>query len=165
METLRLRRRINVLLWFFTIALIVSGLTAIPLKWEVGLLQRFLGTGTWLESYWPDLARWVAAVQQGINDTAIRYPFMFYGTDWLAFGHLMIAIAFIGALRDPVRNVWIVRFGMVACVLVIAWAFAFGQIRGIPFFWRIVDSAFGIIGIIPLWIANRDINRLAARMH
>lgn len=165
METLRLRRRINVALWFFTIALILSGVTAIPLKWEAGLLQQFLGPGTWVESYWPDLAGWVNFVYQGIEDVAARYQFMLYGTDWLAFGHLMIAVAFFGALRDPVRNVWVVRFGMIACILVIPWALIFGEIRGIPFFWRLLDCSFGVVGIIPLWIANRDITRLAARTH
>ena len=27
-----------------------------------------------------------------------------YGTDWLAFAHITIAVAFLGPLKDPVRN-------------------------------------------------------------
>ena len=32
---------------------------------------------------------------------------------------LVIAIVFIGPLRDPVKNVWVVEFGMIACALVV----------------------------------------------
>jgi hypothetical protein len=57
-----------------------------------------------------------------------------YGTDWLAFAHLVIAIAFLGPLKDPVRNIWVVEFGMIACLLVIPLALICGPIRGIPFY-------------------------------
>jgi hypothetical protein len=30
-----------------------------------------------------------------------RYPWLAYGTDWLAFGHITIAVAFAGPIRDP----------------------------------------------------------------
>ena len=51
---------------------------------------------------------------------------LFYSTDWLAFGHFVIAIAFVGALRDPVRNRWLFDFGLIACVLVVPYAVVFG---------------------------------------
>lgn len=44
---------------------------------------------------------------------------------------------------------------MTACVLVTAAAPVFGPIRGIPFYWRLIDCAFGAVGIIPLWLARR----------
>jgi hypothetical protein len=47
------------------------------------------------------------------------------------------------------------EFGMIACVLIIPYAFFFGQIRGIPLLWRVIDMLFGIFGIIPLYIARR----------
>ena len=59
-------------------------------------------------------------------------PFLGYGTDWLAFGHFVIAIVFIGPLRDPVKTVWVVEFGMIACVLVVPFALVMGGVRGIP---------------------------------
>ena len=80
---------------------------------------------------------------------------MFYGTDWLAFGHFVIALAFVGALRDPVRNRWQFQFGMAACALVPVWALVFGHIRGIPVWWRMIDAAFGIVGFVPMWLCNR----------
>lgn len=67
----------------------------------------------------------------------------------------MIALAMVGAYRDPVRNQWLFTFGKLACVLVIPWAIVFGQLRGIPFAWRLIDCSFGMLGLIPLFIAER----------
>jgi hypothetical protein len=99
-------------------------------------------------------------VHNGLTETYRTYPFIPYGTDWLAFAHIAIAIAFIGPLRDPVKNIWVIEFGMIACVLIVPTALICGSIRGIPLFWRLIDCAFGIIGIIPLWICRRYIKML-----
>lgn len=155
-----LRRRIRLLLWFFIIALLLSGLTAFPIKAEVDLLQKVVGEGSATESWWPPLARWITFVHRGITEASRAYPFLFYGTDWLAFALIVIAIAFIGPLRDPVRNIWIIEFGMIACVLVIPLALICGPIRGIPFFWRLIDCSFGVFGIIPLYFARKYTHRL-----
>jgi len=157
METQALRQRVRCLLGFFTIALLISGLTAIPLKWEVSVLQNMMGEGTFVTRLWPALAHWISVVHHGLAETYRAYPFIAYGTDWLAFGHIVIAIAFVGALRDPVKNLWVVEFGMIACILVIPTALIFGPIRGIPFLWRLLDCSFGVFGIVPLWIARNYI--------
>ena len=149
----RLRRRIRVWLWLFLVGLVLSGVTAIPLTAELDLLAHLVGHGD-------SLALWIVRVQTGLRETDARYPFLAYGTDWLAFGHLMIAVAFIGPLRDPVRNVWVLTFGMVACACVLPWALVFGAVRGIPFFWRLIDCSFGVFGIIPLWLCRRDVYAL-----
>jgi hypothetical protein len=78
---------------------------------------------------------------------------MAYGTDWLAFGHLAIALFFIGPLIDPARNIWVIQAGLIACVAVIPLALICGPIRGIPIYWRLIDCSFGIGGFIPLWLA------------
>jgi hypothetical protein len=44
--------------------------------------------------------------------------------------------------------------------LIIPYAFVFGQIRGIPVWWRLIDCAFGIFGVIPLYLARRATKRL-----
>lgn len=49
----------------------------------------------------PALHTWLRRVHAGIVNTNRDYPFMAYGTDWLAFGHLVIVIAFFGPMRDP----------------------------------------------------------------
>jgi hypothetical protein len=160
METRRLRRRIRALLVFFAVALVVSGITAFPLKWEVDILLDLIGPGTFVASVWPALSEWIATVHQGITAVHAQYAFVFYGTDWLAFAHIVIGVAFIGPLRDPVRNIWIVEWGMICCILVLPLALICGPLRGIPFFWRLFDCAFGVFGIIPLWLVRRDIRQL-----
>jgi hypothetical protein len=154
--------RIRLLLASFIAALAVSGITAVPLKWEIGLLNQFLGEGSWITPTWPSLSHWISYVYTGILETDNLYPFINYGTDWLAFGHIMIAIFFIGPLIDPVRNAWVVRAGLIACALVIPWALIFGPLRGIPPFWRLIDCSFGIFGAIPLLLVEREIRMLAA---
>jgi hypothetical protein len=89
---------------------------------------------------------------------AIR--FLAYGTDWLAFAHLVIAVAFIGPLRDPVRNKWVLTFGVIACAGVVPLALIAGCVRGIPFYWRLIDCSFGVFGVVPLLICLSYVRRL-----
>ena len=152
-EEQSLRRKIRCLTWLFIFGLTASGATAIPLQAEVDWLVKLTGADKSLavaSDANPAWAVWLLRVQHGLRDVSGTHPFLFYGTDWLAFGHFAIAIAFIGALRDPVRNQWLFTFGIIACAAVIPYAFVFGAIRGIPFWWRLIDSSFGIFGMIPL---------------
>jgi len=99
---------------------VLSGLTAFPLDWEVKILSKMvIPFARVFPSIGAGLMNWTLRVLEGVVLTNLDYPFMAYGTDWLAFGHIVIALAFIGVLRDPLRNVWIVEWGMIACVLVI----------------------------------------------
>jgi hypothetical protein len=123
-----LRRRIRWLTLFFIFGLFFSGATAIPLRMEVHWLADFFGSNNSPSVFAP----WLLRIRNALNDTQSRQPFLFYGTDWLAFGHFMIALVFIGAWRDPVRNRWLFDFGLIACVLVIPFALMFGGWRGIP---------------------------------
>ncbi len=153
-----LRRAVRFWLGAFVVGLFVSGATAIPLLPELNILARVLHTSY---AWSPLLVRWIDTVQSALRVTDARFPFLAYGTDWLAFGHFAIAIAFIGPLRDPVRNVWVITFGMIACALVVPYALVFGALRGIPFWWRLIDCSFGVVGIVPLWHCRRLIGRLA----
>ena len=133
-ETTILMRRIRLLIVFFILALVASGLTAFPLQSELALLDSVAGEGSTVQSWCPSMAKWISHVHVGVVDTYQQYPFMAYGTDWLAFAHIVIAVAFIGPLRDPVKNVWVIEFGMIACLLVIPLAVICGPLRGIPWF-------------------------------
>lgn len=147
----QLRQRIRILLVAFIIGIVLSGLTAFPLRWEMNSLARIMSSlGIDKIEMAGPLMDWVLKVRDGLDDAYGRYPFIAYGTDWLAFGHLMIALAFIGPLRDPVRNVWVVEWGMIACVAVIPTAMICGPIRDIPFFHQLIDCSFGVVGIVPL---------------
>ncbi|MCG3150299.1 MAG: hypothetical protein PCFJNLEI_03782 [Verrucomicrobiae bacterium] len=94
-------------------------------------------------------------VRTGLREMDAKYPFMAYGTDWLAFGHLVIALFFLGPLRKPDSNQWVIIVGMIACGLVIVTALVCGAIRGIPGWWQLIDCSFGVLGFIPLWICWR----------
>ena len=52
------------------------------------------------------------------------------------------------------------EFGMIACLLVIPLALICGPLRGIPFYWQLLDCSFGVIGLIPLAAARRLILRV-----
>jgi len=159
----RLLLRIRVILVFFTVALVASGLTAVPLEWELDVLAGLVGVAPAAppEQY-TGLPRWIALVHQALHETYAKYPFIAYGTDWLAFGHVMLGVMFIGAIRDPVRNAWVITAGMVACLLVVPWALVFTPIREIPFYWALIDCAFGVFGIIPLYLARRWTRQLGS---
>lgn len=92
-----------------------------------------------------------------VNET---YPFLLYGYDWLAFAHFVLAILFIGPYRDPLKNIWIIQFGLIACVLVIPFALVAGHFREIPIGWRLIDCSFGVFGFALLWIVYTRIQKL-----
>ena len=155
-------RKIRFYLFLFIVGLILSGLTAFPLKWELELLAQWLGLP---EVASPDsyegLQRWICLVRNGLADTYAKYPFMAYGTDWLAFAHLVLAILFLGPYRDPVKNIWVIEFGLWACFLVLPLALICGPLRGIPFYWRLVDCSFGVIGFIVLYPCWRLVKKIS----
>ena len=156
-----LERRIRGLLAFVVCGLIVSGLTAIPIESELHWLMRILGAGPDARAGdYSGIMNWLPTVREAVSATGRQYPFLFYGTDWLAFAHFAIAFAFLGPLRDPVRNSWVVTFGLVASAGVIVWAMAAGWARNIPLSWRVVDSLFGIGAGVPLLMCQRYIRRL-----
>ena len=98
-------REIRALVWVMILGLVLSGITAYPIEWELGLLVGICDS----IPVWEPLAAWIRRVQEGVSATSRAYPFLAYGTDWLAFAHLVIAGAFWGVLRDPKRNLWIVE--------------------------------------------------------
>jgi hypothetical protein len=159
-----LQKRIHFLLIFFMCALVLSGLMAIPLPWELKLLMSCLEKVSNWEIIFPAMSEWLVRINAGLQNGYGQYPFLAYGTDWLAFGHVAIAIVFVGVLRDPLRNIWVVNFGIIACLLVIPWTLIFGAIRAIPFFWQVIDMSFGVVGIVPLWLVRRDIRELSGEL-
>ena len=152
-------KKIRIWLTLFIIALVLSGLTAFPLeselRWGAGILHSSPAP-----QLLPGLVEWVDRVRNALVITNDRFPFLAYGTDWLAFAHLVIAVAFIGPLRDPVRNIWVIQFGIIACVGIIPLALIAGAVRGIPLGWQFIDMSFGVIGAAPLLIVYRLIRRL-----
>jgi len=156
---LNLRRQIKILTGFIILALVLSGATAIPLQSELNWLVNVTGANRLVEvpasTPAPAWALWLVKVQTALQETGTTRPFLFYGTDWLAFGHFVIALAFAGALRNPVRNRWLFDLGLAACVLLIPYALIFGAVRGIPLWWRLMDCSFGVFGFVPMWLCRK----------
>ncbi len=141
------------LIGLFIVALFLSGLTAIPIDKELLILLSMLSSDS-------ILAEWLKKVLAAYRHTGSEYPFLLYGYDWLAFAHFVLAILFIGPYRDPVKNIWVIEFGLIACVLIFPLALIAGHFRGIPLGWQLIDCSFGVFGFIPLWISYRKSKKL-----
>lgn len=135
----------------FIAGLVISGITAFPLLAEMRLLTSWLGLGAAASpAGHTGLAFWLLTVRFGLEDVYSQYPWMAYGTDWLAFGHIVIAMFFVGPLIRPAESRSVLYAGISACLLVIPLALVCGAIRGIPGYWRLIDCSFGLLGVIPL---------------
>lgn len=154
-----LLRRIKHQITFFMVALILSGITAFPIETGLRILSRNM------TSFSPGFQNWIGMVYTAVKNTNAHYPYLIYGTDWLAFAHIVIATAFIGPLKDPVRNIWVVQFGMIACVMVFPLALIAGPIRGIPFYWQLIDCSFGVFGLAVLYRCYANIRKLEVYVH
>jgi hypothetical protein len=151
----KLLQKIRYMLIFFIVALLLSGITAFPvyseLKWatDQGIFNGTNSISVWLQRVW-----------QGVNEANEKHPFLFYGFDWLAFAHVMIAVAFIGPYKDPIKNKWIIDWALLCCAAIIPLALICGPIRCIPWFHIVIDCSFGILGCIPLFIVKNWIKKL-----
>jgi hypothetical protein len=157
MQSSQQLRSVRLWLSLFIIGLVLSGVTAFPLEHETGWLAAMLDAHPALPHR---IVLWIDRVHQALYDQSIHVPFLAYGTDWLAFAHLVLALVFIGPLVDPVRNKWVLQFGLIACAGVLALALIAGPIRGIPLPWRLIDCSFGVFGAIPLLIALHQTAKL-----
>ena len=157
MKTTTQKRLINQTRWwigFFMLGLVLSGMTAFPIQWGLSIIES-LTNG--LNS---ELSRWISRVAHGIGQTHENYPFVAYGTDWLGFAHIIIALFYIEVFRNPASGLHLVKVGLIACVAVIPLALIAGHVREIPFFWQLIDCSFGVFGSIPLIFCYRNIKRL-----
>ena len=150
------------MLGIIVFGLFMSGITIWPAVPELKMVVRIVwGNG---ESAGV-LHSFILRAIEGLESVEVNYPFMLYAHDWLAFAHIVLAILFAGAIRDPVRNVWIVQCGLIMCVLVPILAGICITIRGLPMVWFWIDFTFAPAAALPLWIALRDIRRAEAELH
>jgi len=157
-------RRVRLCLGIFMAGLLVSGITAFPLERELRWLVHIVqSNGIQPVAAATHLLPWIERVSHALVVTNAAYPFLAYGTDWLAFAHLVIAVAFVGPFVDPVRNKWVITFGLIACAGVIPLSLIAGHERGIPFAWSLIDCSFGACGAVPLLICRRAVTLLEAR--
>jgi hypothetical protein len=146
--------RYRLVLGLFVVALIISGATALPLQWELSIVDGIFGGA---------VGAWIHHVREAIDQTYARFPFFGYATDWLAFGHFVIAGFLVLPLLNPAKYRGVLQIGLAACTGVIAIALICGPIRQIPVFWRMIDCSFGVVGAVPLlyclWLTRKIDNR------
>ena len=149
-----LRRKIRIAIIITITGLLLNGISALPLRTELNIL---LSNPDMLPKFLRD---WWVYVNKGVMETGDNYDFMRYGFDWLGFAHLLVAIAFIGPLKDPVKNEWVVRWGMIASALSVLMAFGWEWLRGIPLWWSCIDASVAIAAFVILWLCNKWIREL-----
>lgn len=153
---MKTKQSIRKLVLLFMAVLFASGLTAFPLRAEMAYLVRW-------NNVLPDyMAEWLSKV----NDAVQTSPdLLLYGTDWLAFAHLVIALFFIPVYLDPLRYQANISVGISACLLVFPLAFCCGHLRSIPFFHQLIDCSFGLFGAAFLFYIKQKIKRLEVQQH
>ncbi len=143
--------KIRIAIIVFVSLLVLSGVTAFPLRTEMEFLIAHK------DSFSPTLANWIQTVYDCVKQTP---DVVLYGTDWLAFAHIIISLFFVPVYIDPVRYKANLIVAMTACGAVFLLAFICGPIRGIPFFHQLIDCAFGFIGFFPLYFVYKKITQL-----
>jgi hypothetical protein len=135
----------------FIVLLALSGITAFPLRTEISWLMQHA-------AIFPNFLQvWIKQLYYVINDTSDT---MLYGTDWLAFAHLVIALFFIPVYIDPKKYAINLRIAQIACLGVFPLAFICGAIRNIPFFHQLIDCSFGVLGFLLLAFIYKRIQHL-----
>lgn len=140
----------------FITLLVLSGITAFPLQAELNLITKWLTENSSLGTF----NLWIFEVNEAINYINLNYSFLAYGTDWLAFAHIIISIFFIGVYKDPIKNIWVTKTGIIACLLIFPVVIIAGYVRDIPLFWQLIDCSFGAIGLIPLILIHKNTQKL-----
>jgi len=150
----KLTGRVRLCIWIMIAGLAISGITAFPIETELGMLVRSAPINNSV------LQTWLNNVYSAVRYVNITYPYLSYGTDWLAFAHVMLAVLFIGTLKNPLKNTWVIEFGLIAAISIFPLAFIAGEVRGIPVFWRLIDCSFGVVALLVLLPAYRMIRKL-----
>ncbi len=86
--------------------------------------------------------------------------FLLYGLDWFGYAHIIVALAFIGPLRDPIKNIWVIEFGIIVSLLALPVSFILGYQSEIPIWWSLVDYLFAIISTALLLHIKQLIHRM-----
>jgi len=148
--------QIRVVLVAFIALLVLSGVTAFPLRTEIDFL--FLHK----EVFPSFMTAWIEKIYLAISQTP---DLVLYDTDWLAFAHMIIALFFIPVYIDPVKYKVNLIIGMVACGAILPLTFICGPIRNIPFFHQLIDCSFGLIGVLFLFFIYTRIQKLNPQHH
>jgi hypothetical protein len=149
-------QKVKLLILVFIISLVGVGISVFPITTILDVLNPYLS------SNYPEstLTHFLLSITNALNYNNQHYPFMLYTLDWLAYAHIMIALVFIGPLREPVKNIWVIEFGILACLLTLPAIFVFGYKSQIPLWWSCIDCSFGLIGALLLIYTKQLVKKL-----
>jgi len=148
-------KKIRIYLVIFFLGILFSLHTVLFVEVETAFFVKHLGPGTAMEQKLPFVSAWIENLYASVKETYANYPVIAYCMDWLSYACVVFAIFMIGAIKDPVKNIWIIQTYMLACLLAAALPFIAGPFRGVPIFWRCLDGSFGVIGFLVLLIPYR----------
>ena len=147
---MKLIKNIRLLLGIFIALLLLSGITAFPVRTEIKFLIEHI-------NLFPEFIQiWLMKLSTTFSLTP---EIILYGTDWLAFAHIIISLFFIPVYINPVKHKANIIIGIISCFAVFPLAFICGPIRGIPFFHQLIDCCFGVGGMLLLFIIYKKINK------
>ncbi|MCB9262838.1 MAG: hypothetical protein H6607_10730 [Flavobacteriales bacterium] len=147
-------KAIRILTVIIQLGLLIAGLTGFFVPQGMDLLTNSFFIKI------PVLADWLPFVKQGVSVVDNQYPFIWYGTDWMVFAHILLAILYIGLYNDPIKNEWLATFGLISSAAVFPLAFIMGSVRHIPFVWQLFDCSFGLIAGILFVFIKLNTNKL-----
>ncbi len=151
--------RIRLCLALLISGLLLSGIATFPLvsesQWLLDHLARTIHFGAGTPGY-----DWILRVHLAIAASAIAAPFLAFGTDLLALSQILFAVLFLGPYYDPIRNRWVINFGLIGCIGVLLLAFIAGPLRGIPLFWRCAYASFAIVAAFLLLLCRHYLHIL-----
>ncbi|MCX6182585.1 MAG: hypothetical protein NT150_11735 [Bacteroidetes bacterium] len=131
----------------FIAVLVISGLCYFSLPF---LSKKILGLSNSI-GVRGEFYSFASKLSQAATYNSSHYPFMGYSTDLLGFAHLMFALLFVGPILDPDKNEYVVRFGLIVCLLLVPTVLVAGWVREIPMIWIIINCFFGIFGFLLLY--------------
>ncbi|MBW8016467.1 MAG: hypothetical protein FVQ82_09785 [Planctomycetes bacterium] len=143
-------KKIRIYLVIFFFGILFSLHTVLFVEPETEFFYQYLGPNTTVGEKLPFFSEWIEDIYISVKVTYTNYPAIAYCMDWLSYACVVFAIFMIGAIKDPVKNIWIIQAYMLACLLAAALPFIAGPFRDIPIFWRCLDGSFGIIGFLVL---------------
>jgi len=160
MEQTKTLKHIRFWLILFFLGILFGLHTVVFVEAETAFFAKHLGHGTTMEATLPVVSDWIEQLYTSVSETYTKYPAMAYCMDWLSYACIVFAIFIIGAIKNPVKNIWIIQVYMIACFLAFLLPFIIGPMRHIPVFWRFLDSSFGLAGLVILLIAYQLTKKL-----
>lgn len=149
--------RIRLVLAIAIVCLILGSLATLAAPHTISVVLSILSR---MEIATPDTShsfRWLQHIQLQLGRDSDLHPMLHFCADLFAFVQLVFALALIGPLRNPIRNQWVIQFGILACCGLIPVALILGPWHGLPMAWRLVSCGAALCGIVTLMLCRHYI--------